>query len=135
MSDLLTGLDHVQLTAPIGEEKEVRHFFVEVLGCPEIEKPESLSHFESLWFDIGRSIFHVGMEEDFHAEKRGHPAINVRSLDELMKRFDQFGISYKEDENMPGANRLYTYDFFGHRMEFLEWQEKPEALKGSLEKN
>lgn len=134
MSNLFKGLDHMQLTAPLGKDKEVRHFFIDILGCEEVSKPESLMHFESLWFDIGKHIIHIGMEEDFHAEKRGHPAFEVRSLDKLMHRFDAYEIPYEEDYNMPGAHRLYSYAFFDHRMEFLEWQDKPEALKGSLER-
>lgn len=129
----MLGLDHVQITAPLNSEDEVRHFFVTVLGCPEIEKPELMAHFQALWFDIGTSIFHVGLDERHTPEKRGHPALIVNSLDDLMARFDEFDIEYKEDFNMPGARRLYTYAFFGHRMEFLEWLDKPDSVKGSLE--
>lgn len=133
MSFKMLGLDHIQITAPLNSEEEVRHFFVTVLGCPEVEKPESMAHFKSLWFDIGTSIVHVGLDERYFAEKRGHPAFIVNSLDDLMARFDEFYIEYAEDENMPGARRLYTYAFFGHRMEFLEWVNKPDSVKGSLE--
>lgn len=48
MSFSFQGLDHVQITAPLNTEKEVRKFFVDLLGCKEIEKPETLSHFDSL---------------------------------------------------------------------------------------
>ncbi len=131
---MLLGLDHMQMTAPLNSEKEVRHFFSDILGCKEVAKPESMSHFESLWFDIGTSIIHVGLDENYFPEKRGHPAFIVQSLNDLIVRFDQYDIDYELDDNMPGAKRLYTYAFFGHRMEFLEWLDKPQALKGHLEK-
>ena len=123
------GLDHIQLTAPLGSEKEVRHFFTTILGCQEVEKPESLSHFDSLWFDMGKQLLHIGLDERFFAEKRGHPAFEVTHIDALMKRLDEHDLSYEEDFNMPGARRFYTYAFFGHRMEFLEWHDKPDSLQ------
>lgn len=128
------GLDHMQITAPLGSEAETRRFFTEILGCKEIEKPESLSHFESLWFDIGKHILHVGLEENFHAEKRGHPAFEINNIAGLMDRLREYDIPFEEDYNLPGACRFYTYAFFGHRMEFLEWQNKPEAMMTETEK-
>ncbi|MGB7460557.1 MAG: hypothetical protein WA887_06745 [Carnobacterium jeotgali] len=128
------GLDHVQITAPLGSETETRRFFTEILGCEEVEKPETLNHFESIWFDIGNQILHVGFDGDFHAEKRGHPAFEMTNIAELMNRLKEYAIPFEEDHNLPGARRFYTNAFFGHRMEFLEWQNKPEAMMTVVEK-
>lgn len=128
------GLDHMQITAPLGSEAETRKFFTEILGCKEMEKPESLSHFESLWFDVAKHILHVGLEENFHAEKRGHPAFEITNIAGLMDRLKEYNVPFEEDYNLPGARRFYTYAFFGHRMEFLEWQVKPEAMMTDVEK-
>lgn len=134
MNFSFNGIDHIQLTAPLGMEKDVRHFFTEILGCREVEKPETLSHFDSLWFDMGTHIVHIGLDENHHAEKRGHPAFDVHNIQGLMDRLDEHGITYEEDFNMPGAKRFYTYAFFGHRMEFLEWHDKPDSLKTESDK-
>lgn len=128
------GLDHIQITAPLGSEIKTRRFFTEILGCKEIEKPETLSHFESFWFDIGQHILHVGLDESFHAEKRGHPAFEINNIAGLMDRLKEYNVPFEEDYNLPGARRFYTYAFFGHRMEFLEWQDKPEAMMTDVEK-
>ena len=120
MSFSFQGLDHVQITAPLNTEKEVRKFFVDLLGCKEIEKPETLSHFDSLWFEMGTTILHVGLDENHKAEKRGHPAFEVKNIGDLMDHLEANGVEIKEDFNLPGARRFYTYAFFGHRMEFLE---------------
>lgn len=128
------GIDHIQITAPLGKEKETRDFFVGALGCKEIEKPDTLSHFDSLWFEMGRHIVHVGLDENYFAEKRGHPAFEVENIEELMNHLSQQNIPFKEDYNLPGARRFYTYAFFGHRMEFLEWDDKPQAMMTDLEK-
>lgn len=128
------GLDHIQITAPLDSEAETRRFFTEILGCKEIEKPETLKHFESLWFDIGTQILHVGLEENYHAEKRGHPAFEISNIAELMNHLKEYNIPFEEDYNLPGARRFYTYAFFGQRMEFLEWQDKPKAMMTNTEK-
>jgi hypothetical protein len=39
---MMFEIDHVQITAPQGCEREARAFFGELLGLPEIEKPEPL---------------------------------------------------------------------------------------------
>ncbi len=134
MSFSFQGLDHVQITAPLNSEKEVREFFVDLLGCKEIEKPETLSHFDSLWFEMGTTILHVGLDERHKPEKRGHPAFEVNNIGELMAHLEENDVAFEEDFNLPGARRFYTYAFFGHRMEFLEWEEKPDAMITDLER-
>lgn len=134
MSFSFQGLDHVQITAPLNTEKEVRKFFVDLLGYKEVEKPETLSHFDSLWFEMGTTILHVGLDENHKAEKRGHPAFEVNNIGDLMDHLEANGVEIEEDFNLPGARRFYTYAFFGHRMEFLEWEEKPDAMITDLER-
>ena len=79
---------------------------------------------------------YVGLDGNFHAEKRGHPApaFEMTNLAELMNRLKEYAIPFEEDYNLPGARRFYTDAFFGHRMEFLEWQDKPEAMMTAVEK-
>lgn len=134
MTFYFKGLDHIQITAPLGSEAETRRFFTEILGCKEIEKPETLKHFESLWFDLGQHILHVGLDANFHIEKRGHPAFEINDIADLMDHLKEHAIPFEEDHNLPGARRFYTEAFFGHRMEFLEWQNKPEAMMTDVEK-
>lgn len=79
---------------------------------------------------------HVGLDGNFHAEKRVHPApaFEITNLAELMNRLKEYTIPFEVDYNIPGARRFYTDVFFGHRMEFLEWQDKPEAMMTAVEK-
>lgn len=79
---------------------------------------------------------YVGLDGNFHAEKRGHPAsaFEMTNLAELMNRLKEYAIPFEEDHNLPGARRFYTNAFFGHRMEFLEWQDKPESMMTAVEK-
>jgi hypothetical protein len=49
-------LDHVQIAAPEGCEDEARRYFGELLGLPEIDKPEPLLAGGGAWFALGRGL-------------------------------------------------------------------------------
>ncbi len=115
------GLDHVQISAPPGSEPILRKIFVDILGMTEIEKPENLKSRGGAWFKCGSNQIHVGIENDFRPAKKAHPAISVKNLTNLRERLISNGITVKEDQPLPGANRFYVDDPFGNRIEFLEW--------------
>lgn len=39
---MFIDIDHIQLAAPKNSEAAYRHFFHDILGMPEIEKPDNL---------------------------------------------------------------------------------------------
>jgi len=117
------GIDHVQLAAPQGCEDEARRFFGDILGMEEIEKPESLRGRGGVWFRCGTQQLHIGVEGNFSAAKKAHPAFHVHNLVSLKERVMGQGISVREDELLPGAERFYLDDPFGNRLEFLEWKD------------
>lgn len=116
-------IDHIQLAAPAGSEKEVRAFFTGILGLREVEKPENLKKRGGVWFQLGNYQIHIGIEEPFTSAKKAHPAFQVRDLEDLKAHLTEKDYSFVEDDNLPGANRIYVYDPFGNRMEMLEWLE------------
>jgi catechol 2,3-dioxygenase-like lactoylglutathione lyase family enzyme len=115
------GLDHVQLTIPSGTEDQARAFYCEVLGMPEVEKPESLKARGGLWLRIGEHEIHLGIEEP-RANSRRHPGIIVEALLPLRKRLATTGIDTEVDRppERPGFNRIHFRDPFGNRLEFME---------------
>ncbi|MDV2581737.1 VOC family protein [Alkalibacillus haloalkaliphilus] len=121
MTFTVKRLDHVQLAAPRDTEDEARHFFGEILGLPELEKPEDLKKRGGVWFELGDHQLHIGVEEPFSPAEKAHPALEVANLEGLMARFDEYNVEYKQDDKLPGANRIYTQDPFGNRLEILEW--------------
>ncbi|WP_284139562.1 VOC family protein [Virgibacillus sp. LDC-1] len=118
------GLDHVQLAAPKNYEARARAFYQDVLGFVEKEKPVPLKARGGVWFQAGIVQIHIGVEEGFIPARKAHPAIRVRYIDRLKERLDNNHIVYIEDEHLPGANRFYTEDPFGNRLEFIEWENK-----------
>ena len=108
----ITGLDHVQVAAPPGSEREARRFYGELLGLPELEKPEALRARGGAWFACGDQQLHVGVSEDFSPATKAHPALGVEGaeLRPLAERLAAAGCAVRWDEAIPGTRRFYTAD-------------------------
>jgi catechol 2,3-dioxygenase-like lactoylglutathione lyase family enzyme len=114
------GLDHVQLAMPAGQEEAARAFYVDVIGLVEEPKPANLAGRGGVWFRAGTLRLHLGIDKDFHAAHKAHPAILVRGLSELAARCRAAGFPPVTDEPLEGFGRIYVNDPFGNRIEFLE---------------
>jgi len=114
------GIDHVQLAAPAGGEDAARVFFGEVLGLPEIPKPETLRGRGGVWFAVGEEQLHVGIDEQFAPARKAHPAFRVSGIDELAARLEAAGHPPRWDDELPDYRRFYVDDPFGNRIELLE---------------
>ncbi|HEX3270539.1 MAG TPA: methyltransferase domain-containing protein [Ktedonobacterales bacterium] len=113
------GLDHVQLTIPAGGEDQVRAFYCDALGLTETPKPAALVARGGLWLRCGAQGVHFGVETPFTPQRKGHPALLVDDLSALRQRLDAAGIAIHEDTPIPGVERLFVFDPFGNRLEFV----------------
>ena len=116
----ITSIDHVQLAMPSGEEDSARAFYVGVLGLPEIPKPAYLAKRGGAWFESSTVKVHLGVEADFRPAKKAHPAFLIQGVDELTSRCRKDGYEVVADGDLPGYRRVYVYDPFGNRLEFME---------------
>lgn len=116
----LTGLDHVQLAAPAGCEDDARAFFGDLLGMVEIPKPANLAKRGGVWFLCGSQQLHIGVQADFVAAAKAHPAFAIENLTALREHLTRHAITVIDDEPLAGAERFYVRDPFGNRLEFLE---------------
>lgn len=123
-ADLIVDLDHVQIAAPRGAEAAARAFYGGVLGLRELDKPEALRGRGGVWFavgelgELGARELHVGIEEDFHPQRKAHPAFRVRDLAAVRRRLEGAGRTITESVAIPGRERFETSDPFGNRLEF-----------------
>ncbi|TRY28037.1 glyoxalase [Brevibacillus sp. LEMMJ03] len=120
MSHRWIGLDHVQVAAPVGCEEEARRFFRDVLGMPEVPKPEALRRRGGVWFQCGSQTVHVGVEASFAPAKKAHPAFLTSDLEALRQRLEAAGVTVREGDEIPGVKRFFADDPFGNRLEFME---------------
>jgi catechol 2,3-dioxygenase-like lactoylglutathione lyase family enzyme len=113
-------LDHVQVVAPPGCEREARQFYGRLLGLAEIEKPDGLG--PGVWFQVGTAELHVGVAEDFTPAHKAHPALRVGSLAELERLallIEEAADPVRWDDRIPGRQRFFTTDPWGNRLELL----------------
>jgi catechol 2,3-dioxygenase-like lactoylglutathione lyase family enzyme len=117
----LVGIDHVQVAAPAGSENGARRFYGELLGMPELPKPEALRARGGVWFACGGQQLHVGIAEPFTPAAKAHPALGVGAddLDRLAERLDEAGRPVQWDDAIPGTRRFYTADPWGNRIELV----------------
>ena len=114
------GLDHVQLAMPAGQESVARAFYGGVLGLAEEPKPRNLAVRGGVWFRQGSLRLHLGVDADFRAATKAHPALLVRGLKDVVARCRDAGFPPVTDEPLEGFNRVYVSDPFGNRIELLE---------------
>jgi catechol 2,3-dioxygenase-like lactoylglutathione lyase family enzyme len=118
-------LHHLQIAMPEGGEEMARHFYRDLLGIPEVEKPENLRKRGGCWFECGNLRIHLGIEKDFRSARKAHPAFLVEDLAELVTQLRAANVMIAEEEPLEGFQRVYVADPFGNRIEMLEKSEGP----------
>lgn len=120
----LTALHHVQLAMPAGQENRARRFYIDILGFEERPKPAILAARGGLWLAHGTTNgpinLHLGVEDDFRAARKAHPAFLANDLDEIAARFAAADIAVTWDNDLPDFRRFYVDDPFGNRIEIME---------------
>ena len=115
----IISLDHIQLAIPKDSEQVAREFY-SILGFTEVEKPLQLHSRGGCWFTLGNIQVHMGVEEDFRAAKKAHPAFRVEDITEWEQFLRSKGITITADTSIPTVRRFYTSDPFGNRIEFIQ---------------
>jgi len=105
---------------PAGGESRAREFYQGALGIPEVPKPSHLARRGGCWFERGHLKIHLGVEADFRAARKAHPALLVKGMAVLVARLKGLGYIVDEDEPLADYNRVYVDDPFGNRIELME---------------
>jgi len=116
----IKAIDHVQLAMPSGREAEARAFYEGVLGIPEVPKPPNLARRGGCWFVRDSLKIHLGVESDFHAARKAHPALLVEDLPAFKRLIETACYDVSTDEPLEGYDRIYVSDPFGNRIELME---------------
>jgi catechol 2,3-dioxygenase-like lactoylglutathione lyase family enzyme len=117
---MFTRLHHMQIAMPRGAEPQARAFYVDVLGMTEVPKPEPMRAGGGAWFRAGGVELHLGADEAFVPNRKGHPGILVEDLDDVIDHLERADWPLRHDDRFPGYRRIYADDPFGNRMEFLQ---------------
>jgi catechol 2,3-dioxygenase-like lactoylglutathione lyase family enzyme len=116
----ILDIEHVQLAMPAGAEDKARAFYIGVLQLTEKTKPPVLAARGGAWFVNDHVEIHLGVEKDFRAARKAHPAFRVRDLQGFIDRARAQGCELATDEPLAGYDRIFIYDPFGNRLELVE---------------
>lgn len=117
----ILGLHHVQITIPKGSEAAARRFYCQVLGLPEVEKPDALKPRGGFWLRVGDRDVHVGTEDDVdRGATKAHIAYHVDDLEAWRRRLAAEGIAAETGIPIPGFARFEFRDPFGNRVEMIQ---------------
>ena len=116
----VTGIEHVQLAMPVGGEEAARGFYSGLLGLPERAKPERLAARGGCWFEGPGVKVHLGVETDFRAAKKAHPALLVDDLAAMAAALASAGVEMVPEEPADGRARCCISDPFGNRIELMQ---------------
>ena len=118
---MITGINHIQITIPIGMEKRAKHFYCDLLGLEEIDKPLDLKINGGFWLQIGEIQIHVGVENDVERYKtKAHIAYQVTDIDMWRKKLESYDITIIESKSIPDLKRFELRDPFGNRVEIVK---------------
>ncbi|HEY6325750.1 MAG TPA: VOC family protein [Candidatus Cybelea sp.] len=111
----------MQIAIPQGSEERARAFYVELLGFDEIPKPPELAARCGVWLRGGEAKLHLGVDPDFRAAQKAHPALVCADYAALLQRLDSRGVRIERDqENLfEGKAHCYVTDPFGNRIELI----------------
>lgn len=126
---LISGIDHLHLTAPQGEEDRARDFYGGVLGLDEATAPPALAGRGGVWFEGGNVRLHLGPDERSACY---FATFRARSLEALRAALTANKIRFEEEETLEGAARLYCRDPFGNHLEFLQVDATTAAAASSV---
>ena len=115
----LQAIDHIQLAIPAGGEDRARAFYGDLLGLPVTPKPAELGARGGAWFEMPAIRVHLGVEEPFAPARKAHVAFRVGDVAALAARARQAGFEVVEDARVPDVERVFIFDPFGNRLEFL----------------
>ncbi|GHO65679.1 glyoxalase [Ktedonobacter sp. SOSP1-52] len=117
----IEGLHHAQITIPKGAEEGAHKFYCDILGLPEIEKPESLQGRGGFWLQVGDRQVHVGTEDGVdRTASKAHLAYQVKDVTAWQAHLQEYGIKVLESVPIPGFARFEARDPFGNRFEMIE---------------
>lgn len=117
----IKGLHHAQITIPKGAEEEGRKFYCDILGLPEIEKPDALQGRGGFWLQVGDRQVHVGTEDGVERKaSKAHLAYQVEDVAAWRSYLEQHGVTVLESVPIPGFERFEARDPFGNRFEFIQ---------------
>ncbi len=121
-------IHHTFHTVPSARAGELRHFYGELLGLPEISKSSVLTDRELVWFQVGEDHLHFGLDDTW---ERGHSSHHIalwfEDLRPVLERLRAAGYQINQLPSFPDYKyrRFYVQDPFDRQVEMVTPLEAP----------
>jgi catechol 2,3-dioxygenase-like lactoylglutathione lyase family enzyme len=126
----ISQIDHCSVI--ITDVDRSRRYYRDVLGLTEIPKPRTFD-FVVLWFQLGNQQLHFLLRDRPDAISPRHFALRVTDAQAARAHFLRLGLPVEETTPIPGADRFFTADPDGNRIEIIQWHRPYDpAENGSL---
>lgn len=119
MGFAITGIDHVQISAPRALEAQMIAFYRDILGLPPVAKPEELRTRGGAWFQVGALQLHIGLDPDQGPLPRSkrHVCLLTNDLAAAKRAAQRAGLAIEEESQAEGLMRFFLRDPAGNRLE------------------
>jgi len=115
-----TGIHHASIC--VTDFDRSRAFYAGALGLKEIPKPSTFN-FPVVWFRFGDCHIHLIPSERPDSISPRHFALQVEDINAARIQLKEHGRSVEETTPIPGADRFFTHDPDGNRIELIQWFE------------
>ena len=120
MSLSITGVHHVSILSTNFDRS--RQFYTGILGFEEIAKPSTFN-FNVCWFRFGDEQLHLIDADKADTISPRHFAVHVEDAKAARVHLKENDCAVEETTPIPGADRFFTHDPDGNRIEMIQWFE------------
>lgn len=114
----ITGLEHLQISAPRNGADRVRQFYGDLLDLVEIDPPDGLAGREGIWYSVGAVPLHVAFEGYGFGNEPRFLALTVDDLDLVFEALRQkIAPIDKSNDEQGNLTRIKFNDPFGNHLE------------------
>jgi catechol 2,3-dioxygenase-like lactoylglutathione lyase family enzyme len=115
----ITAIDHVQITVPPELERDAKHFYRELLGLREIDKPAELKARGGAWYQLGNAQLHLAIDPGACGiGSRRHLCLAIDDLDAARAAMIGAGLEVIDEPiQADGLARFFLRDPAGNRVE------------------
>jgi glyoxylase I family protein len=115
----IEGIHHSSVV--VTDLERARAFYRDVLGLEEVPAPPTF-HFRVVWLQIGDQQIHLLHAPQPDVPGARHVALYVDDPVEARRRLAAAGFPVEETVPIPGADRFFTRDPDGNRIELIHWE-------------
>jgi len=115
-------LNHVNVTVPAALEEPAKNFYRDVLGLPQIPKPEGTRQNIGAWYDLGGAQLHLSTEDGVqHELSDAHVCYQVADIAVAKRQFQTAAVEMIPDPRPPsGYSRFFVRDPGGNLIEITQ---------------